>query len=108
MNNWGIPDELEKLVRSRDSKCIYCGKIFAEAEKRGDFPSWEHIINDARIISEDNIALCCISCNSSKGAKALIDWLNSGYCKRNSIEYKRLAPVVKKKYLENSLSESPK
>jgi hypothetical protein len=25
MNNWGIPDWLEKEVRERDKTCVYCG-----------------------------------------------------------------------------------
>lgn len=102
MNKWGIPDDLEKRVRLRDRECIYCGKHFTTVpEKRGDRPSWEHIINDATIITEDNIALCCISCNSSKGSKTLENWLKSNYCKRNSIKYSRLASIAQR-HLENS------
>lgn len=29
----------------------------------------EHIINDAKIIIRENIALCCCGCNASKGQK---------------------------------------
>jgi len=68
MNKWNIPQWLEDEVRQRDKKCVYCGVEFSK-ESRKTTPSWEHIINDASIITRENIALCCISCNASKGAK---------------------------------------
>lgn len=57
--------------------------------------TWEHIINDARIISRENIARCCVSCNSSKGTKKLSDWLESDYCKKRGINGETVAEVVK-------------
>lgn len=73
-NKWGIPKEVEKLVLERDTHCVYCGVDFStEHISRKTKPSWEHIINDIRIIGSDNIALCCMSCNASKGAKLLQD-----------------------------------
>ena len=69
MNRWNIPAELEAEVRQRDVECIYCRVSFRQAvERRGQRPSWEHIVNDASIVTAANIALCCISCNASKGA----------------------------------------
>lgn len=59
-------------------------------------PTWEHIINDARIVNIDNIALCCCSCNASKGAKALATWINSNYCKKKKITIQTVADVVKR------------
>lgn len=35
--------------------------------------TWEHIINDASIVTRENIALCCVACNSSKGTKRLLE-----------------------------------
>jgi hypothetical protein len=58
--------------------------------------SWEHIVNDATIINADNIALCCVACNSSKGAKGLLNWLGSDYCKHKGISSETAADVVKK------------
>lgn len=95
MNRWNIPDWLEKLVKSRDKRCVYCGKDFEiPPQKRGDAPSWEHIINDATIINLDNIAICCVSCNASKGSKDLRFWMNSKYCKRNKITSDSVALVI--------------
>jgi len=65
MNNWNIPDWLEQEVRDRDKKCVYCNTEFSTSEKKRT-PTWEHIINDEKIITRENIAICCCSCNASK------------------------------------------
>ncbi len=96
MNRWNIPDWLEREVIERDTHCVYCGVEFVPSnETRKSKTSWEHIVNDARIITRANIARCCMSCNASKGAKLLSDWLNSSYCKKRNITKDNVAPVVK-------------
>ena len=95
MNRWNIPDWLEKEIYARDASCVYCGVIFGSTPGRRSQSSWEHIINDARIITRENIALCCRSCNSSKGAKLLAEWLGSAYCLRRGISAESAAMVVK-------------
>jgi hypothetical protein len=57
--------------------------------------TWEHIINDASIVTRDNIARCCFACNSSKGTKKLSDWMQSSYCKKRGINKDTVAEVVK-------------
>lgn len=95
-NHWGIPKEVEEFVKQRDTNCVYCGQEFLDnPESRKQKPSWEHIVNDIRINGVDNISLCCMSCNASKGAKLLEDWLQSDYCKRNIITVDSVAKVVK-------------
>ncbi len=102
MNKWNISINLELQIRLRDTHCVYCGQKFESAPaKRGDAPSWEHIINDAKIVTIENIALCCVSCNASKGSKLLADWLDSKYCKRKSITHLTIATVAQK-HLESS------
>ena len=92
-NNWNIPDWLEEEVRHRDKLCVYCGVEFTPASvSRRSAASWEHIINDASLISRENIALCCCECNSSKGQKELSGWLESYYCKREGITAGSVAP----------------
>ena len=59
-------------------------------------PTWEHIINDARIVTIDNIALCCCSCNASKGAKTLTTWIHANYCKTRNITIETVADVAKR------------
>lgn len=96
-NKWGIPREVETEVKQRDLNCVYCGVEFSiKHESRKTKPTWEHIINDIKINGSDNISLCCTSCNASKGAKLLENWLESKYCKSKGITYESVAEVVKK------------
>lgn len=100
MNRWGIPSEMETAIRERDQACVYCGIAFVETDSRDGsrkgVATWEHIVNDASIVSLENIALCCNSCNASKGAKDLAVWLSSDYCERNGITEASVAAVVRK------------
>ncbi|WP_444915332.1 hypothetical protein [Microbulbifer sp. TRSA007] len=96
-NNWNIPAWLEAEVRARDKDCIYCRNEFTSPkESVKASPSWEYIINDAKIITKENIALCCRGCNASKGQKGLSAWLQSEYCKERRITAESVAPIVKK------------
>ena len=95
-NNWNIPADLEKEVRARDENCVYCRTNFTSIKvSKKTAASWEHIINDATIINRDNIALCCCSCNASKGQKKLSEWMDSKYCKEKGITQETVAPVIK-------------
>jgi len=96
MNRWNIPAWLENEVIERDSDCVYCRSAFApRGGPRRSQASWEHIVNDLGIITRENIVLCCIGCNSSKGAKALETWLSSAYCESRRITLDTVAPVVR-------------
>jgi hypothetical protein len=96
MNRWNIPDWLEREVIERDRRCIYCGVEFVSPiATRRCAPSWEHIVNDARIVTRENIARCCISCNASKGTKDLAAWLQSKYCRTRGITAESVATVVR-------------
>lgn len=100
-NRWGIPKSVELLVLERDKDCVYCRIPFINAKfTRKTRPTWEHIINDIRLNGSENIALCCGSCNASKGSKLLIDWLKSKYCETKRITKNSVANVVKV-HLEN-------
>lgn len=95
-NRWGIPKDVEELVKKRDLSCVYCGIQFTS--RLISFKSrrtWEHIVNDIRINGPDNISLCCSSCNASKGTKTLEEWLKSNYCISKGITKNSVAPVVK-------------
>ena len=62
MNNWNIPDWLEKEVLERDKYCVYCGvHMINKMPRRGPrktVATWEHIINDENIVNRENIARC--------------------------------------------------
>ena len=100
MNDWGIPDWLENEVKERDKTCVYCGvQMIQKMPSRGHrkaVATWEHIINNASIVTRENIARCCVACNSSKGTKKLSDWIQSSYCKKHGINKDTVAEVVKK------------
>lgn len=99
MNRWSIPDWLEEEVKARDQTCVYCGvRMIAQMPVRGSrkaVATWEHIINDAGIVTRENIARCCVACNASKGSKKLSDWIQSTYCKESGINKDTVAVVVK-------------
>ncbi len=100
MNRWNIPVALEQEVMLRDVSCVYCRVVFGlPGARAGDRPSWEHIVNDARIVTRANISRCCRSCNSSKGAKSLGDWLRSEYSMRRGITRGTVAEVVRQALL---------
>lgn len=98
-NRWAIPKDIECQIRRRDLNCIYCRTEFSgKLGSPRSHPSWEHIINDASIITFENIALCCRGCNASKGQKTLAEWLESGYCSTHKITYATMAPVARRAY----------
>lgn len=87
---------LEEEVKERDRVCVYCGAEFTPAQvSKKTAASWEHIINEAKIITRENIALCCCGCNASKGAKLLSEWLKTKYCKDRNINEDSVAPIIK-------------
>lgn len=92
-NAWGIPKDIEDLVLERDKRCVYCGCEFGI--ERAKKKSWEHIINDITITTLDNIALCCVGCNASKGNKELITWLHSKNAQNRGITSETIADVIK-------------
>ena len=98
-NQWNIPPALEAEIKKRDRYCVYCGvellDCVPQKGSRKTVASWEHIINDARIVTRENIARCCFSCNASKGAKILSEWIHSEYCQKNGITTETVAEVIK-------------
>ena len=100
MRDWGIPGWLQEEVKERDKACVYCGVRMIDRMRpsgpRRSVGMWEHIINDASIITRENIARCCVACNSSKGKKKLSCWMQSSYCRKHGISKDTVAEVVKK------------
>jgi hypothetical protein len=94
MNQWGIPNDIEVEVLKRDKKCVYCNCTFLNSIRKKQ-ASWEHIINDIKITTLENIARCCIGCNASKGNKTLKVWINSKYCIERNIKLETMAPIIK-------------
>ena len=107
MNRWNIPDWLEREIIERDRQCVYCGVEFnGQGANRRERPSWEHIINDARIVTPRNIARCCIGCNASKGKRDLVEWFGSEYCANRRITPHSVALVVRSALHSRQVSDA--
>ena len=96
VNRWNIPDWLEREVTDRDRACVYCRVAFGSSPTDHKArATWEHIVNDARLVTRENIARCCASCNASKGTRDLAEWLTSAYCQRRGITSGTVSAVVR-------------
>lgn len=111
MNKWGIPAWLEDEVLARDKTCVYCGIEMLDKKppngSRRSVATWEHIINDASIVTRENIARCCFSCNSSKGTKKLSDWMQSNYCRKRGINKDTVAGIAKQALKTEGKADPP-
>ena len=95
-NNWNIPAWLEnRYVSEISTVCIVVQNSRLQKFPKKTAASWEHIINDAKIITTENIALCCCGCNASKGQKQLSVWLETPYCQERGINPETVAPIIK-------------
>lgn len=88
MNYYSIPQEVEAQIRSRDKKCVYCGKTFSSNA------TIDHVDNDTANMSPSNLVICCNVCNASKGNKKLSVWIHSVYCKNHKINNETVAPII--------------
>jgi hypothetical protein len=83
-NKFGIPVDVEHRIRARDIRCVFCAKEFS-ADLRRDMPTIEHLNEKPPFywhegLKEEGLAICCKSCNSSRGKKSLPDWFRTPYC----------------------------
>lgn len=113
-NSFGIPEEELSKIRLRDKNCVYCHKklIYPFVKnKQGDCATIEHLNCDAPFDWSDglrieDIAICCGSCNSSRGPKRLLAWFRTKYCMERGINEDTVADPVKK-YLERKKGKFP-
>ena len=104
MNRFGIPAPIERRLRARDASCVYCLRAFGAA--RTDRPTIEHLNEKPPFhwrdgLREDGLALCCVSCNSSRGAKSLRAWFQTPYCTQRGITSETVAEPVRQ-YLDRA------
>jgi len=101
-NIFGIPPDIERRLRSRDRRCVYCGRrMEAYPRTRGtprDKATIEHLNHRARWgeSSLGNLAICCGACNASRSNLSLVAWLASPYCEELGINIRTVAPVVRR------------
>ncbi len=109
-NRFGIPKDIEQKLRNRDQRCVYCGRMMnAPATKTGGMTLHATIEHFNRCgpfywnigLKEEDLAICCGRCNSSRGQKTLREWFKSSYCISRSINEKTVAAPVKR-YLAKS------
>jgi len=96
-NNYGLPEDAVALVRKRDCRCVYCHKAMVPpntATWRGDWATIEHLNHRPPWNNPETIAICCGSCNSSRGDKPLPKWLESRYCQERNISLATVARPV--------------
>src|SRR5262245_59293189 len=87
-NKWGIPENVLSEIRARDKTCVYCGKTMLYpyvAKNHADCATIEHLNFNGPFywnkgLQAQDSAICCGSCNSSRGVKKLTDWFKTQYC----------------------------
>jgi len=104
-NQYGIPRDVEARIRRRDHpNCIYCRKTitaFSIAGKnRSDMATIEHFREEGPFywkdgLKEEDLGICCWSCNSSRGTKPLSYWFKERYCVDRSINENTVAEPIR-------------
>jgi len=96
-NPYGLPEAEVERVRVRDTTCVYCHKEMTKP-KRGtsscDWATIEHLNHLPPWDNPNTIAICCGSCNSSRGKRTVLEWFESAYCKERGINPSTVAPPV--------------
>jgi len=107
--HYGIPDKDYQEVKERDTRCVYCDKKMYESKDSKDKRNWrtvEHLnynpdwdsvrsFVEAGKSTTPIIAMCCFSCNASRGKKQILDWFEGKYCKDKKIYISTVSNVVK-------------
>ena len=97
-NRYGLPEDDVTLVRKRDRRCVYCRKKMSPpgpAIWQGDWATIEHLNHLPPWDNPETIAICCGSCNSSRGNKPLLKWFESRYCMEHDISLSTVAKPVR-------------
>ncbi len=119
-NHFCIPKEIEDRIRDRDITCVYCHKPMKEYAHgpRKDMAQIEHLNFDGPFywtdsckkgyvggLKEEDLAICCGSCNPSRGVIKLAVWFEGDYCKKRNINKESVAECVKK-YIQKNLKKN--
>lgn len=105
----GIPQKQLDVIFARDKACVYCHKQMItpyDITNRSNSVTIEHLNHRADwdsvqdFVSNNTpvysiIALCCGSCNSSRGSKSLSEWFQAEYCRMRNIEQSTVSEVVR-------------
>ena len=61
---------------------------------RGDWATIEHLNHLPPWDNPKTIAICCSSCNSSRGNKLITEWFESSFCKEKGINAQTVGQPV--------------
>ncbi len=98
-NKYGLPEEEMGRIRMRDKTCVYCHKAMKKPSAGGlrkDWATIEHLNHLPPWNNPKAVAICCGSCNSSRGKKQLLEWFKSKYCIERGINEDTVSEPVKK------------
>ena len=95
-NTYGISEEDEREVQARDRTCVYCGVLMKQSPHAmgASGATIEHFNNDGPFEKKYNVAICCRSCNSSKGTMKMSAWFKTPYCRKKKINGKTVSKPV--------------
>ena len=96
-NRYGLPEADVERVRRRDATCVYCHKQMVTPSPRARRQDWatiEHLNHLPPWSNPETIAICCQSCNASRGNKPIVEWLKSDYCTERGISAETVAQAV--------------
>jgi len=102
-NRYGLPEEEVDRIRARDIRCVYCHKEMHKPDpniKRQDWATIEHLNHLPPWDNPNTIAICCFSCNASRGDRKIMDWFEMEYCKSKDINFNTVTQPVRD-YLES-------
>jgi hypothetical protein len=102
-NTYGISKKDEQEIRARDKTCVYCGVLMKQSPHAmcSSGATLEHFNNDGPFSKRYNVAVCCRSCNSSKGTMKLPVWFKTLYCREKKINGETVSrPVTEYMRLE--------
>jgi hypothetical protein len=98
-NRFGIPAEIERELRARDKRCVYCGRRFSRLVRKR-MPTIEHLDERPPFywelgLRKSGLVICCVSCNCSRGRKTLRAWFAGAHCEERGIKASTVAAPVK-------------
>jgi len=102
-NKYGLPEDRLEEIRLRDTNCVYCNKSMTNPKNGGFSGNWatiEHLNHLPPWDNPDTVAICCKSCNSSRGAKPVCHWFKTEYCKSKNINIETVSKVVQEYILK--------
>jgi len=110
MGKYGIPKIVLQDLHQTYNKCAYCRRQMVypfNPSERKESATIEHLNLEGpfywdRGLKEEDLVICCGSCNSSRGVKEHKDWFRGNYClsKEISIEtvHHKVRDYIDRKY----------